>query len=63
MKSTLRLISNLLLPIGLCLLAIYLDFTYQDWTVNAGFITFVIFVAFLRGIVSKRENIKPIIKA
>ena len=58
MKPAYRLISNALLPIGFCTLAILLDITYQSWFINALLILLVIIVAYIRAIVARVDNNK-----
>ncbi len=53
MKSPIRLLSNILLPIGCCLLFFVFENTFHNWFVNVSLILVCITIAFLRGMAQK----------
>ncbi len=56
MRTPLRLLSNILLPIGCGLLFICCDYTYSNWFVNFGITLALLGVIFLRSYIGGRDR-------
>ncbi|MHA2318739.1 MAG: hypothetical protein ACXAC6_13405 [Candidatus Hodarchaeales archaeon] len=54
--TPLRFLANALLPIGGCLLLIGMDALYTNWGLNVLIVTFIVFSAYLRGFIVRKEN-------
>ena len=52
----LRLIANSLLPLGGCLLLIGVDVLYQNWHLNVMIVLLIVFSAYFRGFVVRKEK-------
>ncbi|MFX1535020.1 MAG: hypothetical protein ACFFDI_12415 [Promethearchaeota archaeon] len=59
MRTPLRLLSNILLPIGSGLLFILCDYTYHSWIVNVGLVLLILMISFVRITASSKENSAP----
>ncbi|MHA1983786.1 MAG: hypothetical protein ACW967_05495 [Candidatus Hodarchaeales archaeon] len=55
MNSTIRFLSNALLPIGCFLLFIASDVIFNDWLINSFLVIFTLLVALLRGYISVKN--------
>ncbi|MFX0151739.1 MAG: hypothetical protein ACFFAJ_13205 [Candidatus Hodarchaeota archaeon] len=54
LTTSLRLLSNIPLPIGCCLLFMSIDHLYHNWMLNFGLILLTVSLAFLRGRISRK---------
>jgi hypothetical protein len=52
----LRLFANSLLPLGGCLLLIGVDALYQHWGLNVLVVSFIVFSAYFRGFIVRKEK-------
>ncbi|MFX1254785.1 MAG: hypothetical protein ACFFCZ_24450 [Promethearchaeota archaeon] len=59
MRTPLRLLSNILLPIGSGLLFILCDYTFHSWILNVGLVLFILVISFVRISASSKENSAP----
>jgi hypothetical protein len=55
MSSTIRFLSNALLPIGCFLLFITSDVLFNDWLINSFLVVITLLIALLRGYISVRN--------
>ncbi|MFX0063549.1 MAG: hypothetical protein ACFFC7_15350 [Candidatus Hermodarchaeota archaeon] len=56
MRPPLRLLSNILLPIGSGLLFVLCDYTFHSWIVNVGLVLFILVISLVRITASAKEN-------
>ncbi|MFW9995550.1 MAG: hypothetical protein ACFFD4_26165 [Candidatus Odinarchaeota archaeon] len=56
MKTEMRLLSNILLPVGCSLYLIVFDYFLQNWFLNVGLVLLTLLIATLRGIVANNDN-------
>ncbi|MFX0063636.1 MAG: hypothetical protein ACFFC7_15810 [Candidatus Hermodarchaeota archaeon] len=59
MRTPLRLLFNILLPIGAGLLFILCDYTFHSWFVNVGMVLLIVVISVFRVIASAKENSVP----
>ncbi|MFX1254788.1 MAG: hypothetical protein ACFFCZ_24465 [Promethearchaeota archaeon] len=60
MRTPLRLLSNILFPIGGGLLLVLCDYTFHSWILNVGVVLLIVVIVFVRMNVSAKENKEPV---